>query len=105
MLLTFVSSSPFDKHLKFIVVDNVLIKENPSLSQSVQVISENRLLVLNNSFINQGQVIAQTELLSCMVGQISDIQESQIYNRRFLILTDDDKYLCSINKMDNSYKS
>lgn len=88
-------------NLKFIVADSILIKDNLALSDSNQVITRNRLLVSNNLFIHQGQSIAQTELLSNTVGQVIDIQKDQKHNRRFLILSDTDKYICQINNINS----
>lgn len=95
----FVSDSISQLNLKFFIVDDILIKKHFSLSQNKQVIFKNRLLVSNNSFISKGQAIAQTELLSNIQGEITDIQNQEEYNRRFLILTDADKCTCYINNI------
>ena len=92
----FIYSNISKINLKFIVADSTIIKDSMSFYEGAQVLSKNRLLVSNNSFVNKGEAIAQTELLSNITGEIVDIQKSQEYNRRFLILTDLDKYICYI---------
>jgi len=85
------------KNLQFFIVDDILIKNYPSLSLSNQVILKNKLLVSNNSFINRGQSIAQTELISNIQGEITDIQNIEGKSRRLLILTDIDKSICPMS--------
>ncbi len=96
--VNFVDLSVSHAQLKFIVADKILIRSSKASSKNDQVFSKNRILVSDNSFVNRHQVIAQTELLSNVSGQVIDIQESQIYNRRFLILTKADRYVCSLDK-------
>jgi len=95
--VNFIYSNNSKINLKFILADTIIIKDTLYSSEASQVVSNNRLLVLNNSFINKGDPIAQTELLSNISGEIIDIQKSQQYNRRFLILTNADKHICPIN--------
>lgn len=77
--------------LKFIAADNLLIKKSSVLSPDNQIIGKNSLLVSHNSFVKKAQVIAQTEFVSSVEGQILDIQDSRASSRRFLILTNLDK--------------
>ena len=77
--------------LKFVLVDNVLIKSSLPLFSDRQLISKNTLLVSDGSLVKRGQVIAQTEFLLNISGQIFNLQDSKTSNRRFLVLTDSDK--------------
>ncbi len=92
-----------DAKLKFAIVDRVTIKTSKTVSHGNQIFSQNRMLVSNNSFVDESQVIAQTEFLSNISGQVLDIKLSQSSSGRFLILTDADKYLCNIG-LDTSAK-
>jgi len=95
--VNFIHSDASKIYLKFIVADTTIIKDSIQFSEGSQIVSKNRLLVSNNSFVNKGEAIAQTELVSNITGEIIDIQKSKEYNRRFLILTNIDKYICPIN--------
>ena len=83
-------------YLKLVLTNTILIKENQAVSKSNQIFTRNNLLVENNSFIKKDYIIAQTELLSSISGQVVDIEKDEIYNRRFSILTDVDKYIVKI---------
>lgn len=93
----FIYFSLSDIRLQFTVVDRILVKSNKNIVQCNQITSRSKILISNDSFIDRGQVVAQTELLSNVIGQIADVQESSMSNRRFLILTEADKYICNIN--------
>nr|QJF58225.1 RNA polymerase beta'' subunit [Corallina officinalis]QJF58424.1 RNA polymerase beta'' subunit [Corallina officinalis]QJF58623.1 RNA polymerase beta'' subunit [Corallina officinalis]QJF58822.1 RNA polymerase beta'' subunit [Corallina officinalis] len=93
----FVDVKQFCSYLKFVVADSILIKDNISNSPNPEVIAQTRILIQDNSFVKHGAVVAQIELLSSVSGQIFDIEKSKLYNRRFLILTDFDKRIFSIN--------
>lgn len=97
--VNFVSSDLSTMQLKFTVADKILIKNNKIDSHFNQVISRSRILVPDNSFVDRSQVVAQTEYLSNVLGQVLDIPKSQISNRRCLILAKSDKYACDIGIM------
>ena len=78
-------------NLQFFIIDDILIKNNLAVSFGNQIVSKNRLLVTNNEFIYKGQAIAQTELVSNIHGEITDIQDVEGCSKRFLILSDVDK--------------
>lgn len=99
----FVYSSTSEAKLKFTVADRIFVKKDKPVLQTDQVFFKTSILVQNNSFINERQVVAQIELLSNVTGQIIDVEQSQLFNRRFLILTDADKHVCNINS-DNLSK-
>nr|YP_010728789.1 RNA polymerase beta subunit [Lithothamnion corallioides]WEA77076.1 RNA polymerase beta subunit [Lithothamnion corallioides] len=96
----FSSYSNLYSNLKFIVADNLFIKDNP-IPQNKEILTRTRILVSNNSFVESGEVVAQTELLSNTKGQILDIQQLKTYNRRLLILTDFDKYIFTISNSND----
>lgn len=88
--------------LKLFAVYNILLKNNSNISQNNQVALKNRFLVAHNSFVNKGQVIVNTELVSNVEGEITDIQSTDGKSKRFLILTDTDKRICYLG--DNNIK-
>lgn len=96
-LVDFVYNDMSKINLKFFIVDDILIKKELSLFENKQVVFKNKLLVSNDSFVSKGQAVAQTELLSNVSGQITDIQNVEGCSRRFLMLTDIDKSVCYIN--------
>ena len=87
-------------YLKFALTDTILIKENRSVAKSCQVLTQNNLLVANNTLVQKDQIIAQTELLSSISGQVIDVEQPELYNRRFSVLTDVDKYIINIHPQD-----
>ena len=87
-------------HLKFVLTDTMIIKENVSVSKSSQVFTKNNLLVENNSFIQKNYVIAQMELLSNTNGQVIDVEQDKVYNKRFSILTETDKCMINVYSQD-----
>lgn len=96
----FTSCSHLYSSLQFIVADSMFIKDNP-MSHNKEILTTTRILVPNNSFVDIGEVVAQTELLSNTKGQILDIQQSTASNRRLLVLTDFDKYTFNLCKSKN----
>jgi len=85
-----------DTRLKFTVADKITIKSSKMMLQDSRVVSRSRMLISDNSFVDKFQVIAQTEFLSSVSGQVLDIKRSQLSTRRFLVLTEADKYFCCI---------
>lgn len=98
----FIDSSSSSTRLKFTIADKVLIKSNKTMCQDDQANFRSRILILNNSFVDKGQVIAQAELVSNVSGRVIDIQESQGSNRRLLILTEADKCVCNISSVNTA---
>nr|YP_007878269.1 RNA polymerase beta'' subunit [Calliarthron tuberculosum]AGA63880.1 RNA polymerase beta'' subunit [Calliarthron tuberculosum] len=96
-LVEFVNENNLYSYLKFVVADSIVIKDNISNSQNTEVITQTRIMMEDNVFVKQGQVIAQTELLSSVSGKIFDIEQIKSYNRRFLILTDLDQHTFFVN--------
>ena len=87
----FITGSNENKYLKFFIVDNIFIKNITGQASNNQVVLRNRLLVENKTFVNKGQAIIHTELVSNIEGEITDIQNVGTHSNRFLILTDIDK--------------
>ena len=85
-------------HLKLVVTDSILIKNSFSVFQNTNVFSRTKLLVSESDFVSKGQVIAQTELLSNVHGQILDIQKSKVANRKLLMLTRYDQRVFKLDK-------
>lgn len=83
--------------LKFTASERILIKSTRAILQGSQIVSRSRVLISDNAFVAKSQIIAQTELVSNVAGQVMDIQEGQLSSRRFLILTELDKKTYSIN--------
>lgn len=100
-LFDFVYSNNLIKNLKFLVFDDILIKNNMAVSLNDQFLIKNRLLVSENNFINKSQAVAQIELLSNMSGIVTDVYNKKDYSRRLLILTDSDQcaYYLDNNKV------
>nr|YP_009541564.1 RNA polymerase beta'' subunit [Synarthrophyton chejuense]AYR05573.1 RNA polymerase beta'' subunit [Synarthrophyton chejuense] len=78
-------------YIRFIVADNMIVKDN-LISNSKEISIRTRVLASDNSFVKSGAVIAQTELLSNVKGCVLNIQELKSYSRRLLILTDFDTF-------------
>ena len=93
-----IDNNNLHKNLQFSIIDSITIKNSSVTHSNNQIVLKNTLLVSNNLFINKGQAIAQTELLSNVEGQIADIQDIEGYNKRFLILTDIDKSVCYVHR-------
>lgn len=89
-------NGPSDVRLKFTVADKITIQSSKTMLQDSRVVSQSRMLISNNSLVEKSQVIAQTEFLSNVSGHVLDIHCSQFSTRRFLILTDADKYFYPI---------
>ena len=76
--------------LKFVVADNLSIKDN-NLYRTKDLYTDTRILVNDNDKVEKDQVIAQTEIVSNIEGIISTIQRKQSYDSRILIITDIDQ--------------
>ena len=87
-------------YLKFTLTDTIVIKENVAVPKNNQVFVQNNLLVENKSFIQKNYIVAQTELLSSINGQVIDIEEDKVYSKRLSILTDVDKYVINVSPND-----
>ena len=83
--------------LQLIVADNMIVRDDLLMEQSLEVISTTKFLIKNHQFISRGQVVAQTELLSTVRGQVVDIQHLPNNSKRLLILTDNDIRSFDIN--------
>nr|UAT97107.1 RNA polymerase beta'' subunit [Ahnfeltia plicata] len=82
--------------LNFIVADILSIKE-VNLTDSRDVFVTTRVLVNDNQQIKSGIVVAQTEIISSVKGEIYSIQDEKSYNRRLLLITNVDKRLFPID--------
>nr|UAT97721.1 RNA polymerase beta'' subunit [Ahnfeltia fastigiata] len=82
--------------LNFIVGDILSIKE-VNLTDSRDVFVTTRVLVNDNQQIKSGTVVAQTEIISSVKGEIYSIQDEKSYNRRLLLITNVDKRLFPID--------
>jgi DNA-directed RNA polymerase subunit beta' len=90
-LFDFIYSESLITHLKFAVVDDLLIKNSKAIFFNDQFLVKNKLLVNEDDFVNKGQAVAQIEFISNINGKLTDIQNKKDYSRRFLILTDSDQ--------------
>nr|YP_009293836.1 RNA polymerase beta'' subunit [Ahnfeltia plicata]AOM65524.1 RNA polymerase beta'' subunit [Ahnfeltia plicata]UAT97312.1 RNA polymerase beta'' subunit [Ahnfeltia plicata] len=82
--------------LNFIVADILSIKE-VNLTDSRDIFVTTRVLVNDNQQIKSGIVVAQTEIISSVKGEIYSIQDEKSYNRRLLLITNVDKRLFPID--------
>lgn len=82
--------------LKFVVADNLFIKDN-NLYQTKDLYTSTRILVNDNDQVEKDQVIAQTEIISNIEGIIGNIQKKQSYDSRILIIADIDKKIIKLS--------
>ena len=101
-LFNFTKKDGSNNSLKFCIIDDILIKNNLSISVNSKIVPINKILVQDNSFVHKGEAIAQTELRSNISGEIIDIQEIKGQSKRVLILTPHDQYVCHTNKNQKS---
>ena len=59
-----------------------------------------KLLVQHNQNVSANSVIAQTEILSHVAGQIADISDKNNFGRRILVFSDADRYMMNIKNPD-----
>ena len=96
----FIDSSLTKKNIKFYIVEDILIKNVLTSSSNSQVFLKNRLLVNDKDYIPKGEPILQTELISNIKGEITDLQKFDGQSKRFLILTSVDKITYYIDKKE-----
>nr|QCI04155.1 RNA polymerase b'-subunit [Anotrichium furcellatum] len=76
-------------YLKFITADLLFVKDN-YIPESNDLYSETSILVKNNQFIEQGSIIAHTDIFASIQGRVSYIQSDKLVNRRILVVGDAD---------------
>lgn len=86
----------FTYQLKFIVSDTLSIKDN-NVHQDKDIFNHTSILVHDNQQVEIGQVIAQTETISNLEGEIGNIQEKLSYDSKLLIISDIDQRTIKLN--------
>ena len=93
-LSCFIKIQPIHKtcnyKLNLIVSDSIFIKEN-FFPQDNYISTKTNILVKNDDKVESGQIIAQTEIISNLEGEIGNIQKKQSYGSKLLIISNIDK--------------
>nr|YP_009510846.1 RNA polymerase b''-subunit [Gracilaria gracilis]AXI96519.1 RNA polymerase b''-subunit [Gracilaria gracilis] len=87
--------------MRMVTMDKLSLKDNNDITGLKDLYTKTRLLVQNNQYVENGTILAQTEIFSCHQGQVISIQKNRSSNPRILLVTSIDTRIFSVNNNQN----